>query len=99
MDLNTPTKGQNPGYQQSDTLRLQLKTLRLSGILVTLEARHRQAITSEWSYVEFLSRLLEDEIERRAQKQLDLRLRRGAINTTKTIEDFSFSFNPNIDRQ
>ena len=92
MGLNTP-------YQPADALLLQLKTLRLSGILVTLEARHRQAIASEWSYVEFLSRLLEDEIERRAQKQLDLRLRRGAINTTKTIEDFSFNFNPNINRQ
>lgn len=34
--------------------------LRLSGILQTLEARNRQAVDGHWSYVEFLSRLLED---------------------------------------
>jgi len=76
-----------------------LKHLRLSGILETLEARNRQAIDGKWSYVEFLSRLLEDEVERRAQKQLLLRLRRGALNATKTLETFDFAFNPAINRQ
>jgi DNA replication protein DnaC len=76
-----------------------LKHLRLSGILETLDARNRQAIEGKWSYVEFLSRLLEDEVERRAQKQLRLRLRRGALNTTKTLESFDFQFNPALNRQ
>jgi DNA replication protein DnaC len=76
-----------------------LKHLRLSGILATLEARNRQAAEGQWSYVEFLSRLLEDEVERRAQKQLVLRLRRAAINTTKTLEAFDFNFNLTINRQ
>jgi DNA replication protein DnaC len=98
MQINsTPYSGgtQHPG----DALRLQLKTLRLSGVLDTLEARHRQAIVGQWSYVEFLTRLFEDEIERRAQKQLGVRLKKGAINTNKTLEDFSFTFNPSINRQ
>jgi DNA replication protein DnaC len=76
-----------------------LKQLRLSGVLATLEARHRQALDGQWSYIEFLERLLEDEVERRAQKQLALRVRRGALNTTKTLEGFDFSFNPSINRQ
>src|SRR5438128_227085 len=76
-----------------------LKQLRLSGILETLEARHRQAVDAQWSYVEFLSRLLEDEVERRAQKQLGLRLRRATLNTSKTLENFDFHFNPQINRQ
>ncbi len=76
-----------------------LKQLRLSGILETLEARHRQALDGKWSYIEFLARLLEDEVERRAQKQLALRVRRAAITTTKTLEGFDFSFNPSINRQ
>lgn len=76
-----------------------LKHLRLSGILETLEARHRQAIDGQWSYVEFLARLLEDEVERRAQKQLVLRVRRAALNTTKTLESFDFTFNPALNRQ
>jgi len=77
----------------------QLKQLRLSGVLETLEGRQRQAIEGKWSYVDFLARLLEDEIERRAQKQLSLRVRRSSVNTTKTLEGFDFSFNPSVNRQ
>lgn len=80
-------------------LATQLRHLRLSGVLETLEARNRQAIDDKWSYLEFLSRILEDEVERRSQKQLHLRLRRGALNSTKTLEGFDFNFNPNINRQ
>jgi DNA replication protein DnaC len=76
-----------------------LKRLRLSGILETLEARNQQAIDGKWTYVEFLARLLEDEVERRAQKQLALRIRRAAVNTTKTLEGFDFGFNPTLNRQ
>jgi DNA replication protein DnaC len=76
-----------------------LTKLRLSGILQTLETRNRQAVDGHWSYSEFLSRLLEDEVERRAQKQLALRLRRAAVNSAKTLETFDFSFNPAINRQ
>lgn len=76
-----------------------LKQLRLSGILETLDARHRQAVDGKWSYVEFLARLVEDEVERRAQKQLALRLRRATVNTTKTLEAFDFDFNPSLNRQ
>jgi DNA replication protein DnaC len=77
----------------------QLRHLRLSGVLETLESRNRQAIDDKWTYQEFISRLLEDEIERRAQKQLHLRLRRGSLNSTKTLEGFDFQFNPNLNRQ
>ena len=77
----------------------QLRQLRLSGVLETLEARNRQAIDDKWSFMEFLSRILEDEVERRSQKQLHLRLRRGALNSTKTLEGFDFNFNPNLNRQ
>lgn len=76
-----------------------LTKLRLSGILQTLAARNRQAIEGHWSYTEFLSRLLEDEVERRAQKQLSLRLRRSSANSTKTLETFDFTFNPALNRQ
>jgi DNA replication protein DnaC len=77
----------------------QLRQLRMSGVLETLDNRNRQAIDGQWSHIEFLTRLLEDEIERRSQKQLNLRLRRATLNTTKTLEGFDFSFNPHINRQ
>lgn len=77
----------------------QLKRLRLSGILDTLEVRNGQAITEKWSYIEFLGRLMTDEVERRAAKQLALRLRRGQVDMTKTLETFDFDFNPTTNRR
>ena len=50
----------------SKKLRFVQQTL---GILETLEARHRQAVEGKWSYIEFLERLLQDEVERRGQKR------------------------------
>jgi DNA replication protein DnaC len=76
-----------------------LKALRLSGILQTLEVRNRQAIEDKHSYVEFLERLLEDEVERRAQKQLLMRLRRASFTAEKTLEGFDWSFNPSVSRR
>lgn len=81
------------------TLTPQLKQLRLSGILETLDVRHRQAVDEQWSPIEFLERLLQDEVERRNQKQLHLRLRRAAFQPDKTLERFDFSFNPHLNRQ
>ncbi len=75
-----------------------LKQLRLSGILETLEVRNQQAIGEQWTYLEFLTRLLQDEVERRGQKQLALRVRRSGIATAKTLESFDFTFNPSISR-
>lgn len=80
-------------------LQPKLKSLRLSGILETLDVRNQQAIDERCTYVDFLQRLLEDEIERRNQKQLALRLRRSALEATKTLESFDFQFNAAIHRQ
>src|SRR3989304_43527 len=76
-----------------------LKALRLSGILDTLEVRTQQALAEQWTYGDFLERLLEDEVERRGQTQLALRLRRATLNTSKTLETFDFTFNPGLNRQ
>ena len=83
----------------SHQLSPDLKRLRLSGILETLEARNQQAIEGKWTYIEFLSRLLQDEVERRGQKQLALRVRRAKIQSGKTLETFDFDFNPSLNRQ
>lgn len=75
-----------------------LKQLRLSGILETLEVRRRQAVEEQLTHVDFLERLLEDEVERRQQKQLTLRLRRASFDLEKTLEGFDFTFNPTVPR-
>jgi DNA replication protein DnaC len=42
---------------------------------------------------------VEDEVERRGQKQLSLRLRRSRLDLMKTLETFDFSFNPSVNRK
>lgn len=75
-----------------------LKQLRLSGILDSLTARNRQAIEGQLTHMEFLSLIITDEIARRNQKKLQAAFRRANFRNQKTIEEFDFSFNPNINR-
>ena len=75
-----------------------LKELRLSGVLDSLEQRNHQAIEQKLAYTDFLAMVLQDEIARRAQRKLDLALRRANFRNQKTIEEFDFTFNPNINR-
>ena len=75
-----------------------LKELRLSGVFDSLEQRNRQAIDQKIAYTDFLAMVLQDEIARRAQRKLALALRRANFRNQKTIEEFDFTFNPNINR-
>ena len=75
-----------------------LKELRLSGVLDSLEQRNHQAIEQKLAYTDFLAMVLQDEIARRAQRKLALALRRANFRNQKTIEEFDFSFNPNINQ-
>lgn len=75
-----------------------LKQLRLSGILDSLEARNRQAIESKLAYTEFLAMLLGDEVARRDQNRFGTRMRRAQFRSTKTLEQFDFERLPQLNR-
>jgi DNA replication protein DnaC len=75
-----------------------LKQLRLSGIMDSIETRNRQAIENKMSYMDFLAIIVTDEIARRNQKKLASALRRANFRNQKTLEEFDFSYNPNINR-
>jgi DNA replication protein DnaC len=76
----------------------QLKQLRLSGILDSLDARNRQALDGKLAYTEFLSLLIQDEVARREQKKFQMRLRRATFRATKTLEQFDFERLPKLNR-
>ena len=82
----------------SPELAPQLKLLRLSGILDSLESRNKQAIDAKLAYTEFLAMLIGDELARREQKKFSLRLRRAQFRTTKTLEQFDFDRLPQLNR-
>jgi DNA replication protein DnaC len=62
-----------------------LKQFRLSDILDSLEARNREAIDRKLAFTDFLSLSIHDEVARREQKKLDLRLRRANFRNQKTF--------------
>jgi DNA replication protein DnaC len=77
-------------------LQTQLKTLRLGGMLHTLELRRAQAEEQRLGHLEFLALLLDDEIDRRQSKMLAQRLHRARFEEEKTLEEFDWSYNPQI---
>jgi DNA replication protein DnaC len=77
-------------------LEEKLRSLRLSGMLDTLEVRLAQARAGELGHLEFLEVLLEDEIARRGHNALLDRIRRARFEEEVTLEDFNFSFNPGV---
>lgn len=79
-----------------DDLLPLLKKLRLSGLLETLDLRQRQAAEDDLSHLDFLLRLVQDEVDRRDSEQIDQRVRRAGFEKICALEDFDFQFNPEL---
>jgi DNA replication protein DnaC len=73
-----------------------LRSLKLSGMLDTIDARLAQARAGELGHLEFLQVLCEDEINRRAATALARRVRAARFNEVTTLEGFDFSYNPKV---
>jgi len=79
-------------HQVEDALR----SLKLFGMLDTLETRLGQATAGELGHVELLAVLCADEAARRDAAGLARRLAAARFEQTATVEEFDFSFNPKI---
>jgi len=73
-----------------------LRSLKLFGMLDTLETRLGQATAGELGHVELLAVLCADEAARRDAAGLARRLAAARFEQTATVEEFDFSFNPKI---
>jgi hypothetical protein len=90
-----PLRGGDP-VTQVHQLQTTLRTLKLSGMLDTLDARLDQARAGELGHLEFLQVLCEDEIARRQRKVLGERIHRARFEEPTTLEDYDFGFNPKV---
>lgn len=77
-------------------LETTLRALGLSGMLDTLDARLAQAHAGDLGHLQFLQTLCEDEITRREAAALARRVKAARFETTATIEEFDFGYNPKI---
>lgn len=73
-----------------------LRTLKLSGMLTTLDARLAQARAGELGHLEFLQVLCHDEITRREAMGMARRLRRARFDHQVTLEEFDFHASPKL---
>ena len=76
-----------------------LRQLRLGGIAAVLESRLRQAEAESMAPIDLISRLVSDELARRAARLLELRKKQAQFRDVEnTLENFDFNFNPEMDR-
>ena len=77
-----------------------LRKLRLSGMAGTLETRLIEAQSSKLSPMDFLSTLVSDELERRADRLIQRRIKQARFrDREKTLDGFDFDFNKKMDRR
>ncbi|MFJ8961991.1 IS21-like element helper ATPase IstB [Lentzea sp. NPDC102401] len=73
-----------------------LRSLKLSGMLQTLEARLAQARAGELGHIEFLQVLCHDEVARRESQAIARRIRRAQFEEQSTLEGFDFAASPKL---
>lgn len=80
------------------SLKTVLKRLRLSGILPMLPDRVAYAKSTKLPVTDFLELILQDEIDRREQNNLQLRLKRASFSEEQTLEGFDWDAPITFDR-
>jgi DNA replication protein DnaC len=78
------------------TLTASLRTLKLSGMLETLDARLTQAHAGQLGHLDFLQVLCQDEIARREAMSMTRRLRRAHFDQQATLEGFDLTASPKL---
>jgi DNA replication protein DnaC len=80
-------------------LQRALRQLRCSGIAATLEARLVEAQAEKLAPIDFLSRLVQDELVRRQDRLLDRRVKQaGFRDVDKRLDTFDFDFSRKMNR-
>lgn len=83
----------------NDALMEKMKKLNLAGVQKTVDMRVEQAIREHLSYVEFLELLIGDEHLNRSRNRRDGLIKKARFPQHKALEEFNFSWQPNLNRQ
>jgi DNA replication protein DnaC len=82
-----------------EQLQYQLKSLRLSAMAGVLPVRLQEARANDLPHAEFLSHLIQDELDKRKERLLNRRLKAASFPELKTIDAFNFNFNPSVNKK
>lgn len=70
-----------------------LRSLRLSGMIPTLEARALQVAHHDLDFLEAFAGLVQDELDRRRSRLLERRFSQSGLPERKDLNDFDWSYN------
>jgi DNA replication protein DnaC len=76
-----------------------LRSLRLSGMSATLQARALQVSSHEMDFIEAFSWLVQDELDRRRSRLLDRRYTLSGLPERKDLKAFDWSYNPRLPKR
>jgi len=76
-----------------------LKGLRLSGMTATLQARALQVDSSEMNFLEALSWLVQDELDRRRSRLLERRFAHSGLTERKLLKDLDWAYNTKLPKR
>jgi len=79
-------------------LHSNLKKLRLSGMISSMDVRIQEARANQLDFTEFLELLIYDEMAVREERSISRMLKKAAFVNLKTLEHFNWQFNPNLQR-
>jgi len=82
-----------------ERLQDNLKRLKLVRAAEVLETVAGRAGESQASYLSFLDHLLEEEVAAREKRRIQTALKIAGLPFAKTIEEYDFSFHPQLDRK
>ena len=83
----------------ADQVRIHLEELGMTEAASVLDHRAEQASKNSWSYIEFVDRLLVEELTARRQRSLETRTRLARVPRGKTLDAFDFEAQPGVDEQ
>ena len=82
----------------SERLQENLSRLKLTQAAEVLDTVAEQAKEKKSSYFAFLDHLLEEEVAAKEKRRIQTAMRTAGLPAAKTIEEYDFSFHPNLDQ-
>jgi DNA replication protein DnaC len=83
----------------ADRIESNLTRLRLPRIREVLEDVVDASNKKDVSYLNFLDELLEEEVAAKEQRRIETAIKTSGLPFIKSIDEFDFTFQPNLDRQ
>lgn len=83
----------------AERIQSNLERLKLTQITEVLDRINTDAQENKSSYLEFLDRLLEEEVAAKEERRIRTALRIGGLPFAKTIEEYDFLYQPELDKK